>query len=380
MNSFVLIDTDQQIDDVVEAIIGEQVVGVDAERASGFRYGQSAYLVQLIAEQQAYLIDPVAISSTAIEKLAAEINKKEWILHSATQDLPCLSELGMKPTRIFDTEIAAKLCGFEKFGLAALVLEISQVELKKEHSAADWSTRPLSPEMLEYAAQDVYYLKNLRESLIKQLTDLGRLDFAQQEFNHLLDFRPKEIGPNPWRRTSGIHALTKPLQLARLREMWVVRDRYSSEHDIAPGRVVSDRALSHAAAQNYKSLTEMKKDKQFHGRLLPKLYPQLFEAFKQAADTEMPVIRESAPEAIPHHKNWQKLKPEVDKKYKEIRVGLNEIAGELGIPVENIISPSTIREALWKEVPASEIEQFLANSGARQWQLGLVLPLLRDLT
>ena len=379
MNSFQLIDSDEQIDTVIEAIKTEEVVGVDAERASGFKYGQDAYLIQLIADKVAFLVDPRALSGDAIKSLAAEVNTKEWILHSATQDLPCLNDLGLYPARIFDTEVAAKLSGFEKFGLAALVQEVQEIELKKEHSAADWSIRPLTQEMLEYAAQDVYYLKALRAALLVRLEELERLEFAEQEFTHLLKFKPKEIGPNPWRRCSGIHALTKPLQLARLREMWMVRDGFAIAQDIAPGRVVSDRSLSHAAAQEYKSIGEMKSDKSFHGRLLPKLYGELFEAFVKASQSEMPLVREPSADTIPHHKNWQKLKPEVDERYKKLKAILLELAEETGIPVENIMSPSLIREALWRELDKDDIENYFVSAGARQWQLGFVLPLIRDL-
>lgn len=379
MNSFELIASDNQIPELISAIDGFEVVGVDAERASGFKYGQDAYLVQLIVEQKAYLLDPTGLSTASLNELAIQLNSKEWILHSATQDLPCLSALGFYPRSLFDTEVAAKLLGFEKFGLASIVQEIEGIELKKEHSAADWSMRPLTNEMLEYAAQDVYFLLSLRNELWSRLEQAKRTEFAVEEFEHLLKFKPKDPGPNPWRRVSGIHALTKPSQLARLREMWLVRDAYAKENDIAPGRVVSDRSLSHAASKDYKSLAEMKSDKQFHGRLLPKLYNQLFEAYIAALNTEMPPLREATGETIPHHKNWQKLKPEVDARYKKLKELLAQAHEETGIPVESFMSPAVIREALWKEIQPESLEEFFRASGAREWQLGFVLPLIRDL-
>lgn len=379
MNSYALIDSDDQIAEVISALDGHDEVGLDAERASGFKYGQDAYLVQLIVDQKAFLVDPVGLSQASVNELASQLNSKEWILHSATQDLPCLSALGMYPKTLFDTEVAAKLLGFEKFGLAAIIQEIEGVELKKEHSAADWSVRPLTEEMLEYAAQDVYFLFSLKAELWKRLDELGRTQFAKEEFEHLLNFRPKDPGPNPWRRVSGIHALTKPLQLARLREMWLIRDAFARDKDIAPGRVVSDRSLSHAASKEYKSLTEMKSDKQFHGRLLPKLYNQLFDAYSTAHTKEMPPLRETNGDSIPHHKNWQKLKPEVDARYKKLKELLLAAHEETGIPIESMMSPALIREALWKETEPEYLEDFFRAKGAREWQLGLVLPLIRDL-
>ena len=379
MNSFELVENDAQISVMLEEFSKVEVIGVDAERASGFKYGQDAYLVQLIASEKAYLVDPQALANESVQRLAESLNSKEWILHSATQDLPCLNALGLFPKSIFDTELTAKLTGFEKFGLASLVYEILGLELKKEHSAADWSIRPLTEEMLEYAAQDVYYLSNLRKALWEKLEQLDRVDIAKQEFEHLLGFKPKEQGPNPWRRTTGIHALTKPIQLARLREMWWVRDSYARDSDIAPGRVVSDRSLAHAATQEYKSISDMKKDKSFHGRLLPRLYPALFEAYKSAENTEMPAIREKSSDQIPHHKNWQKLKPEVDAKYKKLKERLAVVSEELSMPVENLMSPAVIRAALWKEVPAGQLEEFFKSNQARAWQSSLILPLITDL-
>lgn len=380
MNSFKLIDDDSLLTEMIDELLSSEIIGVDAERASGFKYGQDAYLVQLIANEIAYLVDPQALSAEAIAELAEVLNQKEWILHSATQDLPCLNQLGFYPAELFDTEVAAKLIGFEKFGLAALVQETQGIELKKEHSAADWSMRPLTPEMLEYAAQDVYFLKELREQLLTKLKELERDSFAMEEFQHLKKFKPKEVGANPWRRCSGIHALTKPLQLARVREMWLVRDEYARENDIAPGRVVSNRSISYAAGKEYSSLAEMKKDKQFHGRLLPKLYPKIYEAYKSAPNTELPTVREQSTDTIPHHKNWQKLKPEVDARYKKLKEILMEQVTETGIPAENLMSPALIREALWKEVETQKLESFFRENGAREWQLGFILPIFSNLS
>jgi len=380
LNDYQLVDSDQALPEVLDDLDTFDSIGVDAERASGFKYGQDAYLVQLIGSKTAYLIDPKGLSAEAIGELAAVVNKKEWILHSATQDLPCLRELGLIPKKIFDTEVAAKLLGFERFGLAAIVSELEQFELAKEHSAADWSIRPLSSEMLEYAAQDVYFLKSITSELSNRLKEIGRMEFAEEEFRHLLNFRPKPIGDNPWRKTSGIHLLKKPIQLARLREMWLVRDAFAFEQDIAPGRVVSDKALSYAAGVEYKNLAEMKRDKQFHGRLLPKLYTRIFDAYKAAENSELPPLKEQSSDQTPHHKNWQKLKPDVDKRYKEFKTLLAELVDETGIPAEAIMSPGIIRDAFWNEVPVEKMQAYLKNSGARDWQLSLVLPLILNLS
>src|SRR3954468_17897779 len=160
---------------------GTGPAGVDAERASGFRYGQRAFLVQIRREGAGtWLIDPEPFENLAI--IDDALSGVEWILHAATQDLPCLRELGMNPDKLFDTELAARLAGLPRVGLAAVIENLLGFTLAKEHSAADWSTRPLPEPWLRYAALDVEVLIELREALIAKLKDAGKLEYALEEF------------------------------------------------------------------------------------------------------------------------------------------------------------------------------------------------------
>src|SRR3954452_18591841 len=132
-------------------------VAIDAERASGYRYSSRAYLIQLRREGAGtILVDPIGFDSLA--PLQDALAGTEWILHAATQDLPCLTEVGLTPTELFDTELAGRLLGYPRVGLATLVETLLGFRMKKEHSAADWSTRPLPVPWLEYAALDVEVL------------------------------------------------------------------------------------------------------------------------------------------------------------------------------------------------------------------------------
>ncbi|HTA02884.1 MAG TPA: ribonuclease D, partial [Streptosporangiaceae bacterium] len=126
---------------------GSGPVAVDAERASGFRYGHRAFLVQFRRQGAGtVLIDPVACPD--LSALDAALADTEAVLHAASQDLPCLSELGFRPRRLFDTEVAGRLLGYPRVGLATMVESILGLGLEKTHSAADWSTRPLPEEWL----------------------------------------------------------------------------------------------------------------------------------------------------------------------------------------------------------------------------------------
>jgi ribonuclease D len=198
-------------------------VAIDAERASGYRYGQRAYLVQVRREGSGTaLIDPMAVPDLA--PLNTAINGAEWILHAATQDLACLAEVGLRPKQLFDTELAARLLGMPRVGLAAVVEHYLGLTLAKEHSAVDWSTRPLPTDWLKYAALDVEVLGEVRNLMGVDLARSGKAEWARQEFAALITWAPA-VKVDPWRRTSGLHKVRGARGLAYVRELWFERDR-----------------------------------------------------------------------------------------------------------------------------------------------------------
>ena len=170
-------------------------LALDAERASGYRYSQRAYLIQLRrAGAGTALIDPVPLPDLSCIQEATE--GAEWILHAATQDLACLAEVGLHPSSLFDTELAGRLLGYPRVGLATLVETILGAGMKKEHSAVDWSTRPLPEPWLEYAALDVEVLLELREQFGKPRRRLRRvrtLTIAGERCAHLAQ-RRRRVG------------------------------------------------------------------------------------------------------------------------------------------------------------------------------------------
>ncbi len=233
-------------DELAEAVEvlrrGSGPVAVDAERASGYRYGQRAYLVQIRREDVGtLLIDPRALPD--LSTLGTAIADDEWVLHAASQDLPCLRELGMSPGTVFDTELAGRLLGHPKVGLGPIVEEVLGLRLEKGHSAADWSTRPLPEPWLRYAALDVEVLVELRDALAAELDEQGKRDWAAQEFAAVVAAPPPPPRVDPWRRTSGLHRVRKRRQLAVVRSLWERRDEVAQRRDIAPGRVLPDSAI-----------------------------------------------------------------------------------------------------------------------------------------
>src|SRR6478736_8235683 len=176
-----VVDTDEGLLEACAALAAATgPVAIDAERASGYRYSNRAYLIQLRREgASTWLVDPIGM--TTLAPLQEALEGTEWILHAATQDLPCLREVGLTPTSLFDTELAGRLLGYPRVGLATLVETVLGQRMRKEHSAVDWSKRPLPAPWLDYAALDVEVLVELWEALSAQLVEAGKDEWARQE-------------------------------------------------------------------------------------------------------------------------------------------------------------------------------------------------------
>ena len=357
-------------------VAGTGPVAIDAERASGYRYTARAYLVQVRRSGAGTaLIDPITVPD--LSSLDDAIGNAEWILHAATQDLPCLAEIGMRPTRLFDTEVAARLLGREKVSLAGLVASELGRGLDKGHGSADWSVRPLSEDQLRYAALDVEPLIELREILADDLAAKGRWDIAQQEFDHLLSFSPKERGTEPWRRLSGMHTLKSPRQWALARELWWARDGIAERTDTAPGRVLPDSAIIAAVKADPASASDLLAVKGFHGRGAGKYRADWWAALQRAKNLpadELPT-RPPRGEGPPPPRTWADRNPDAAARLARAREGLTRVAEDWGVAPEMLLSPDLMRRVCWE--PPEELEAFLHASGARPWQVDLCGPILR---
>ena len=359
---------------------GSGPLALDAERASGYRYSQRAYLVQVRREGAGTaLIDPIAVPDLSVVQEAT--SDVEWILHAATQDLACLAEVGLHPSALFDTELAGRLLGRERVSLAALVQsELGQV-LEKGHGATDWSVRPLTAAQLRYAALDVELLAELRDSMAASLAEAGKTEIARQEFTSLLTFAPRERGDDEWRRTSGIHRIRKPRQLAIVRELWNTRDAIARQRDIAVGRVLPDAAIVAAATASPASLADLGQLKEFTGRGTQRYLGRWWGAISAAQALPAADLPASAtpPTGPPPPRAWAERDPEAHARLSAARAGLADVAEDIGMPVENVISPDLVRRLCWAP-PASHdpaaVGAFLTDLGARPWQVAATLDCL----
>jgi ribonuclease D len=381
-------DTESALREIVEAIrSGTGPVAVDAERASGYRYSARAYLIQLRREGSgSALVDPIPFQD--MSALDEAIGDAEWILHAATQDLPCLTDLGMRPTSLFDTELAGRLLGYPRVGLATLVETIVGRRLRKEHSAVDWSTRPLPEPWLEYAALDVEALIELRDALAGELERTGKSEWARQEFEHLVNALPSAPRQDPWRRTSGMHRARGRRSLAAVRELWEARDAIAAQRDVTPGRIIPDSAIVEAANALPRDRASLLALKGFKGRGAQRYAARWVEALRVAREIpeeELPPIT-ARYDGPPPPRAWADRDPEAAARLSSARTDLATLAKSLNLPVENLLTPDFVRRLMWEppaveehELPEAVVER-LRGLGARQWQVELTVEVLtRDI-
>jgi ribonuclease D len=375
---------------------GHGPFAVDAERASGFRYSNRAYLIQIRrANAGTVLIDPVSHGAdplTALRPVAEVLGTDEWILHSADQDLPCLAEVGMRPPALYDTELAGRLAGFDRVNLATMVQLLLGFGLAKGHGAADWSKRPLPAEWLNYAALDVELLLELRAAISGILAEQGKTDWAAQEFEHLRIAGTGEAMaamPTPrrdrWRRTSGIHRVHDRRGLAAVRELWTARDRIARRRDIAPRRILPDTAIVDAAIADPKTIDDLVALPVFGGRNQRRsaaLWLAALEAARESRD--LPDTAEAAT-GPPPPARWSRRKPDAAARLEAARAGLAQVSQRVGVPMENLVSPELVRRLCWEwegsdhaDQVLEAVEEYLRAGQARPWQRELVDPVLAE--
>ena len=377
---------------------GHGPIALDVERAQSYRYSGKAYLLQVRRPGAGtFLIDPVAFELADQEVadfsgLQELIGDEEWILHAATQDLPNLVALGLRPSRLFDTELAGRLLGLPRVSLGLMVERYCGVRLLKEHSAVDWSTRPIPEDWLTYAALDVELLHELREKLLADLEAAGKDEWARQEFDWEVrsGLRPVVERPDRWRRTSGTHTIRSPRGLAIVRELWVARDKIARAADKAPGKVLQDKAITELGAlvtrqqPQVPDLNELRRIDGFKRRVARQHQREWLDALDRVAEmpnSALPPLR-VAGDGLPAPRNWERIKPEAAERWEKVRPAVVARAEELQVPVENLIHPETLRQLLWEPrtpISLEGVSQQLAELDARPWQQELVAPVVVEL-
>jgi len=380
-----VVDDDAALRQAVDRLgAGTGPVAVDAERASSYRYGHRAYLVQLRREGAGIvLIDP--INCPDLSALTEALGDAEWIVHAANQDLPCLADLGMYPPTLFDTELAGRLAGFPRVGLATMVEQLLGWRMEKDHSAADWSSRPLPEPWLRYAALDVELLIELRDALEAELQRQDKLEWAHQEFEHVRTVPVAAVSLERWRRVSGIHKIHHRRQLAIVRSLWLTRDRIASETDVSPSRVLPDSSIVVAATSTLASARELSAAVDFHGRGSRRYLTQWWEAIAEATalpDADLPESTRPSLGPPPAHR-WAERDRAAADRLAAAKAVVAALADEHGLPAENLLQPDAVRRLAWRppsDLAAGPVGDDLRSFAAREWQIALTAgPIARAL-
>ncbi len=364
-------------DVVARFAAGSGPVAVDAERASGYRYSQRAYLVQLRRRGAGTaLIDPIACPD--LSSLTEALHGVEWVLHAASQDLACLAEVGFVPSSVFDTELGGRLAGLERVGLGAMVENVLGLRLEKGHSAADWSTRPLPDAWLVYAALDVEVLVELRDAIEAELGRQGKLAWAHEEFEAVRLAPPAPPRVDPWRRTSGLHRLRTRRQLAAVRALWEARDAMARQRDTAPGRVLPDSAIVSAVTAAPATPGDLMALPVFGGRSTRRHVDTWFGALTSAAALPDSALPQPVPggDGPPAPNRWAERDPVAARRLARVRGVVAALAERLSMPPENLVQPEAVRRLAWQPPEPADDAQAVAAalraSGVRAWQVGLV--------
>src|SRR3954471_15468440 len=245
----------------------------------------------------------------------------------------------------------------------------------KEHSAVDWSRRPLPRPWLAYAALDVEILVDLRDALEGELTRQGKLGWAHEEFEAVLHAQPAPPRQDPWRRTSGIHRVRGRRQLAVVRALWHERDDLARERDVAPGRLLPDSAIVAAASAAPASAEALGRLPGWGGKTTRRLVPAMFPLIQQALalpDSELP-RQAAAGDGPPPANRWPDRDPVAAERLSRARVAVTAVAAEHGLPVENLLAPDLVRRLAWTPpiAESSAVAGAMSAGGGRGWQVAL---------
>ncbi|PLS30374.1 ribonuclease D [Bifidobacterium margollesii] len=400
-----VIDTREEFDDMVDRFAdAEGPLAADAERASGFRYGHEDWLIQFKREGAGIaLVDPIALADQGVDwsSFNDAIGDDDWIIHDSLQDLPGFFAIGLQPRSLFDTEVAARLLGNTRFGLASVTAHYLGLVLAKEHSAADWSYRPLPRDWRNYAALDVEVLIELRVRLLSELRSQGKQGWAAEEFAYLLDQGSREhpAHPEPWRRVSHITALNNDLRgLAVVRSLWTARDECARRLDIAPSLLLSDAAIIEAAQRKPRNIrmfrsirslnervrmhTGSEQDKMFerYAPIQRSVRPTVWrDAIIEALTLPSSQLPKTAPQSAGENANaprsmkyWKEHHPDRYSRLQNARRVIAQIGEDTHTPIEMIVKPKTLRNLCWQDPLPDDIAGYLTGQGARDWQISLV--------
>ncbi len=358
-----LIDSQAELLHLFRRFENEPLLAVDTEAASFHRFHDRIYLLQLSSRQETAVVDPLAVTSLAPLAAALADPKVEIVFHDADYDLRLLNlEYGFGINNLFDTRIAAQLLNEPGVGLAALLEKYLGVKLDKRYQRADWSARPLSPEMLEYAAADTHHLPTLRDLLQEQLRERGRLEWAEEEFGLATGARwsPPEVGDPAYLRLKGAKALPGR-SLAVLRELFDWRDQLARRTDKAAFRILNNEPMLAMAQTPPTDIAGLKAVRGIGGEQAERRGHEILAAVKRGLEVpEADLPRVERPPRRP-------VDPAYEARLERLKTARNLLAAHYEL-APGVLCPNGTLEAIARLNPAST-DELARVAGLRRWQL-----------
>jgi ribonuclease D len=358
-----LIKSQAELEHLFQRLKGEPLLAVDTEAASFHRFHDRVYLLQLSSRHETAVVDPLAVTSLApLAEVLADPGV-EIVFHDADYDLRLLNlEYGFGISNLFDTRIAAQLLNEPGVGLAALLEKYFGVKLDKRYQRADWSARPLSPEMLEYAAADTHHLPALRDLLREQLRERGRLEWAEEEFALVTRVRwsPPDADEPAYLRLKGAKALPGRA-LAVLRELFEWRDQLARRTDKAAFRILNNEPMLAMAKAPPVDLAELKAVRGIGGEQAERRGREILAAVQRGlAVPEADLPRVERPPRRPADLAYEA-------RLERLKAARNLLAGQYEV-APGVLCPNGTLEAIARVNPAS-VEELAKVPELRRWQL-----------
>ncbi|HEY8832207.1 MAG TPA: ribonuclease D [Gemmatimonadaceae bacterium] len=356
------LDKPEQVDRFLNEISAVKELALDTEGASFHRFLDRIYLMQLSTRERSAILDPLPIGAPAGLGELLQNKSVEVVFHDADYDLRLLhQDYGWHVTNIFDTRIASQLLGIKSFGLAALLEQFFDVKLDKKHQRADWSMRPLTPDMLEYAAQDTRYLLQLKDHMKGELTRRGRLHWAEEEFARIEGTRwEAEESMEGFLRLKGARDLSRQ-ELAVLREVAKWRDTVAAQLDRATFRVMGNEVLFELARRAPKSVSELSAIKGMPKGMIERGGADIVAAVRRG--TEVP---EAELPKFPRGQRWNKDR-DFDERVARLKAVRDSAATRLDLDPGVLCSRERLENIA--RSGAKSVEDLAAVPDLRRWQI-----------
>jgi ribonuclease D len=363
----VLLDRPDAAAKLLAGIAQARELAVDTEGASFHRFVDRIYLLQLSTRERSAILDPLALSAEMLRPLGAMLEDAsvEKVFHDSDYDLRLLQrDYGWHVRRIFDTRVAAQLLGFQSFGLAALLDRYFGVKLDKKHQRADWSMRPLSDDMLQYAAQDTKYLLELRDRLIAELEAKGRMEWAREEFSRIEGTKwPEDDSANAFLRMKGARDLSRR-ELAVLRELVPWRDSVARAKDRATFRVIGNEQLLDIAKTQPRTRDDLSRIRGISRGVFEERAHDILAAVQRGQ-----AVGESELPKFPKAARWDK-DPKFDERVAALKVVRDRVAQELAMD-PGVLCARDRLEAVARKNPQNR-EELGEIAELRRWQIGVL--------